>query len=71
MRRSECHPLLRGTRTGKFTHEFSTAEMESLTSICDTVLPPLPFNSPTTSTAAERAFYAVSGAQSPIPDEVS
>ncbi|KAL0548117.1 hypothetical protein IC582_012562 [Cucumis melo] len=71
MRRSECHPLLRGTRTGKFTHEFSTAEMESLTSICDTVLPPLPFNSPTTSTAAERAFYAVSGAQSPIPDEVA
>lgn len=71
MRRSECHPLLRGTGTGKFTHGFSTAEMDTLTSICDTLLPPLPFNSPTTTTPAEKAFYQVSGAQSPIPEEVS
>ena len=80
MRRSECHPLLRGTRSGKFTHGFSVAEMESLATICDTILPPLPLGSSnnngndeidTTDAAAIEAFYAESGSRSPIPDEVS
>lgn len=73
MRRSQCHPLLRGTSSGKFSHGFSAVEMETLATICDTVLPPLPFDSSNNnhSDAAVKAFYAASGSQSPIPDEVS
>ncbi|KAG6582399.1 Long-chain-alcohol oxidase FAO1, partial [Cucurbita argyrosperma subsp. sororia] len=80
MQRSECHPLLRGTRSGKFTHGFSVAEMESLATICDTILPPLPLGSSnnngsdeidTADAAAVEAFYAASGSRSPIPDEVA
>ncbi|KAE8652963.1 hypothetical protein Csa_017769 [Cucumis sativus] len=45
--------------------------MENLTSICDIVLPPLPFDSPITTIAtAKKAFYEVFGLQSPTPDEV-
>ncbi|CAK9318768.1 unnamed protein product [Citrullus colocynthis] len=73
MRRSQCHPLLRGTRSGKFSHGFSAVEMEALATICDTVLPPPPFDSSNNnhSDAAVKAFYAASGSQSPIPDEVA
>ncbi|XP_022940421.1 long-chain-alcohol oxidase FAO1-like [Cucurbita moschata] len=75
MRRSECHPLLRGTRSNKFTHGFSAAEMESITAICDTVLPSLPFDSQGKTNASDiasvEAFYAASGSRSPIPDEVA
>ncbi|KAK7262632.1 hypothetical protein RJT34_30207 [Clitoria ternatea] len=41
--RRECHSLLRGGRgDSKYKHGFSVAEMDSLTSICEVVLPPLP-----------------------------
>lgn len=74
--RTECHPLLRGRREeSKYSHGLSSAEMESLSSICETILPPLP---PTSlegkedqpSKPALQAFSRASGSETPMPDEV-
>ncbi|KAJ9700744.1 hypothetical protein PVL29_006186 [Vitis rotundifolia] len=69
--RRECHPLLRGgRREGKYTHGFSSAEMQSLASICEVLLPPLPLNSiEGQPSKAVQSFYQASGSQHPIPDE--
>ena len=72
----ECHPLLRGGRRGsKYTHGFSSAEMESLGSICEALLPPLQMeslnsmeNNPTSK--AMQFFWKASGSQFSVPDEV-
>jgi long-chain-alcohol oxidase len=75
--RRECHPLLRGgrNRESKYNHGLSSAEMESLSSLCETILPslsPIPKfdgkqNQPT---KAVQAFYRASASQTPMPDEV-
>ena len=75
--RRECHPLLRVVRNreSKYSHGLSSAEMESLSSLCETILPSL---SPTPEldrkqnqpTKAVHAFYGASGSQTPMPDEV-
>ncbi len=76
MRKSESHPLLWGERRGerKYIHGFTAAEMESLASICETLLPPLPLRSfegkDDQSSKAMESFYKASGSQTPIPDEV-
>ncbi|XP_021800094.1 long-chain-alcohol oxidase FAO1 isoform X2 [Prunus avium] len=80
--RMECHPLLRGGRRsgerGKYSHGFSSAEMQSLASVCEALLPALPLNDfcfegkeeqPTNK--AVQSFQKASGAQTPIPDEVA
>lgn len=69
--RRECDPLLRGgRREGKYTHGFSSAEMQSLASICEVLLPPLPLNSiEGQPSKGVQSFYQASGSQHPIPDE--
>ncbi|CAN6677430.1 unnamed protein product [Malus baccata var. baccata] len=76
--RKECHPLLNGGRgyagdDGKYSHGFSSAEMQSLASICEALLPPLyetdKVEQPTTNKTVQ-SFYKASAAQTPIPDEV-
>ncbi|XP_061352831.1 long-chain-alcohol oxidase FAO1 [Gastrolobium bilobum] len=79
--RRECHPLLRGRRgDSKFRHGFSVAEMESLASICEVVMPPLPLDAlkirkeeqddhePSKSV---KSFWNTSASQYPIPHEVA
>ncbi|KAJ6421001.1 hypothetical protein OIU84_028390 [Salix udensis] len=76
--RRECHPLLSGVRNReiKYSHGLSSAEMESLSSLCETLLPslsPIPDldgkqNQPT---KAVQAFYEASGSQTPLPDEMA
>ncbi|CAH9131048.1 unnamed protein product, partial [Cuscuta epithymum] len=75
-----CHPLLRGgRRETKYSHGLSSSEMEALSSVCETLLPPLPLNSlkiPERSDldgaqSAIDEFSKASGAQYPIPDEVA
>lgn len=78
--RSECHPLLRGGRGGsKYKHGFSAAEMESLASICEAVLPPLPMNALKSRKQDQagdddnevlQSFCDISGSRYPIPHEV-
>jgi len=77
--RRECHPLLRGGRGGsKYNHGFSAAEMESLASICDVVLPPLPVNALKSRKQDQagdddkflQSFCDISGSRYPIPHEV-
>ncbi|KAL3582589.1 hypothetical protein D5086_016921 [Populus alba] len=77
--RRECHPLLSGgrTRESKHNHGLSSAEMESLASLCETILPSLP--PPVTTldgkqnqpTKAVQALYRASGSQTPMPDEIA
>ncbi|CAK7327285.1 unnamed protein product [Dovyalis caffra] len=76
--RRESHPLLRGgrNRESKYSHGFSSAEMETLSSLCETILPSV---SPITDldgkqnqpTKAVQAFYRASASQKPTPDEVA
>ncbi|RAL38357.1 hypothetical protein DM860_002335 [Cuscuta australis] len=80
MERNNCHPLLRGGRRDtKYSHGFSSSEMEALSSICEALLPPLPVIN---SSHQERCdldatqesilhFCKASGSHYPIPDEVA
>lgn len=76
--RRNSHPLLRGGKEAgesKYSHGFTAAEMQSLASICETILPPLPLNSleaPNEGqpTNAVQFFCRASGSQPPLPDQV-
>lgn len=73
MGREYCHPLLRGGRRGsKYTHTFSSAQMESLASICETVLPPLQLEclKSEPKSKAVQFFWKASGSEFSVPDEV-
>lgn len=79
--RRECHPLLRGGKgENKYKHGFSAAEMESLASICEVVLPPLPMDAlkirkehqaDNETTKAVQSFWTTSASRYPIPHEVA
>lgn len=77
-----CHSLLRcGRREGeeKYKHGFSSAEMEALASLCDTILPSVPMNSldvprdgeEPISDASIIYFHKASGSQNHVPDQVA
>jgi len=73
--RRECHPLLSGVReNSKYKHGFSVAEMKSLTSICEVVLPSLPMDDSLKkddeSSKDVQSFFNISASMYPIPDEV-
>ncbi|OIS98887.1 PREDICTED: long-chain-alcohol oxidase FAO1 [Nicotiana attenuata] len=67
----KSHPLLRGgRRETKYSHGFSSSEMETLTSICETILPPLPQNEiPDKNSHNIQYLHKASASQYPIPDE--
>ncbi|KAI8011913.1 Long-chain-alcohol oxidase FAO1 [Camellia lanceoleosa] len=75
----ECHPLLRGgRRETKYSHGFSAAQMESLASVCEAILPSLPFNSldvaqsqAQTNKKSIQFFHKASGSHNPVPDEIA
>ncbi|KAJ0035633.1 hypothetical protein Pint_25108 [Pistacia integerrima] len=72
----ECHPLLSGRRKARsnYSHGFSSAEMQTLATICDTILPSIPLEEKQDHPAGNKAleyFYKASGSQAPIPDEVA
>ncbi|KAM5553218.1 hypothetical protein ABKV19_025445 [Rosa sericea] len=84
--RKECHPLLGGASRGSagedgrsYKHGLSSAEMESLASVCEALFPPLPLADPSfegkkeelSRNKAVQSFYQASGAQTGIPDEVA
>ncbi|KAK9137759.1 hypothetical protein Sjap_008353 [Stephania japonica] len=61
-----AHPLLRGGRRELYTHGFSTSELRSLSSICETLAPPLSLNG-----KSDQGFQSAFGSQGPVPDEVA
>ncbi|KAJ9154136.1 hypothetical protein P3X46_027503 [Hevea brasiliensis] len=71
--RKQCHPFLRGEKgEGKYRHGFSSAEMETLNGICETVLPPICIGEKEGQPSKPvQAFFTASGSQTPIPDEIA
>ncbi|XP_043707469.1 long-chain-alcohol oxidase FAO2-like [Telopea speciosissima] len=75
----ECHPLLRGgRRIDSYSHGLSSSQMESLSAICETYIPPVPSEDPlhvgskeVPSSKAVQSFFNASASQKPIPDEVA
>ncbi|XP_019428678.1 PREDICTED: long-chain-alcohol oxidase FAO1-like isoform X1 [Lupinus angustifolius] len=74
----ESHSLLRGgRREGSYKHAFSSAEMESLSSICDALLPPLQLETLETKENRKptskfvKCFWKISGSQFYVPDEIA
>lgn len=66
------HPKLSGRRTSdyKYNHGFSSSQIQSLSAMCQAFIPPI---SPPTNPKPNEAissFYASSGSQFPIPQEV-
>ncbi|MCL7041037.1 hypothetical protein MKW94_029879 [Papaver nudicaule] len=76
----EFHPLLSREKreNGIYNHGFCSSEMQSLTSICETLIPSIPLDpvqmknmdNPPSESVLE-SFYMSSGSQKPIPDEVA
>ncbi|EYU18303.1 hypothetical protein ABFS82_07G049400 [Erythranthe guttata] len=77
MGRGDCHhPLLKGgRRETKYSHGFSSSQIQTLTSICEVLLPPTPLNNPHENINPQndvvQAFYKASASQYPVPDEVA
>ncbi|KAL7113136.1 hypothetical protein ACP275_04G044800 [Erythranthe tilingii] len=73
MKKEEAHPLLRGgrRRSTSYTHGFSASQIQSLTAICQTIIPPLTDDDDDVITGGDlpnhvQAFYSSNG-----PDEVA
>ncbi|KAI3668002.1 hypothetical protein L6452_43073 [Arctium lappa] len=75
--RHHHHPLLRGRRRSsdsKYTHGFSSSQIQSLAAISEAFIPPitLPTNpNPKPNQSAVNFFYSASGSQHPVPHEVA
>ncbi|EEF32533.1 electron carrier, putative [Ricinus communis] len=76
--KESCHPLLRGgiKKVNTYNHGFSSAQIQTLSAFCETLIPPLPVNNfsnelPFDKQKALLSFYKASGSEQPIPDEVA
>ncbi|KAK1379768.1 Long-chain-alcohol oxidase [Heracleum sosnowskyi] len=74
----ECHPLLKGgRRESKYTHGFPPHDLQTLASICEVFLPPVPKNSVPFSSKGDRtdqhiqSFLESSGSDNFVPEEVA
>ncbi|CAI9271261.1 unnamed protein product [Lactuca saligna] len=73
---SECHPLLQGGRDEEYkTGSFSSSEMETISSICEVIVQPLPLSSldghEKKAKESIQSFSTASGSQYPIPNKVA
>ncbi|KAJ0054721.1 hypothetical protein Pint_01693 [Pistacia integerrima] len=75
MKGKQSHPLLRGgSRVFGSSHDLSSAQIQSLAAICETLMPSLPFDiidKHHSDNQALLSFYKASGSQPPIPHEVA
>ncbi|KVI03881.1 Alcohol dehydrogenase, long-chain fatty [Cynara cardunculus var. scolymus] len=70
------HPSLSGGRRSKYTHGFSSSQIQSLAAISEAFIPPIPLPSnpnpnPNHNQSAVNFFYSASGSQHPVPQEVA
>ncbi|CAN1245238.1 Long-chain-alcohol oxidase FAO2 [Linum grandiflorum] len=75
---TECHTLLRRRNTSSYSHGLGSAQIQSLSAICEAFIPPfttLPDNITTVIPLKKKeallSFYGASASQPPIPDEVA
>lgn len=71
----ECHPLLKGgKRETKYSHGYSASELQTLTSISEVLLPPIPSEHDNPKHEHDQSpvdsFFRSSASQYPVPDEV-
>ncbi|GMH20470.1 hypothetical protein Nepgr_022311 [Nepenthes gracilis] len=76
--RRQCHPLLRGERrmenaNATYSHGFSASQLQSLSAMCESFIPPLSLDDQVQSPDHEaiHAFYRASASEPPIPLEVA
>ncbi|GMH30898.1 hypothetical protein Nepgr_032741 [Nepenthes gracilis] len=78
--RKQSHPLLRGGRREKddraSSHGFSSSQIQSLSAMCETLIPSLPLDSlskeiPAPDHEAIHSFFKASGSEKSIPIEVA
>ncbi|KAF5736733.1 alcohol oxidase-related family protein [Tripterygium wilfordii] len=73
----ECDHLLRGGRgEEKYSHGFSSSEMESLASLFETIIPPVPNSAQLEANGDQpnqdvQSFYGLSGSQDHLPDKAA
>ncbi|CAH1436259.1 unnamed protein product [Lactuca virosa] len=72
----ECHPLLQGGRDEEYKNgSFSSSEIETISSICDVIVQPLPLSSldvhENKVKESIQSFSTASGSQYPIPNKVA
>ncbi|PWA51425.1 long-chain-alcohol oxidase FAO2 [Artemisia annua] len=67
------HPLLSGGRRSdsKYSHGFSNSQILSLTAMCEAFIPPISLPENDNVDRFTRSFYAASGSQFPVPQEVA
>uniref|UniRef100_A0A5B7BJZ1 Long-chain-alcohol oxidase n=1 Tax=Davidia involucrata TaxID=16924 RepID=A0A5B7BJZ1_DAVIN len=73
MKGRESHPLLRGGRKecSSYSHGFSSSQIQSLSAICEALIPSHVISKEHPPNQALHYFYKTSGSQSPIPDQVA
>ncbi|VVB05271.1 unnamed protein product [Arabis nemorensis] len=72
--RGRGHPLLRSMRregSSKYNHGFSQSQIQSLSAICQTLLPPPSPETTAEQKASDDSFNVSSGSQPPFTDEVA
>ncbi|XP_050206793.1 long-chain-alcohol oxidase FAO2-like [Mercurialis annua] len=77
--KESCHPLLKGPKKNpktKYSHGFSSGQIQSLSAFCEALIPPLSANNVSTEIPLDKhksvlSFYEASGSDSTIPDEVA
>ncbi|KAM7496126.1 hypothetical protein LguiA_020540 [Lonicera macranthoides] len=73
--KGESHPLLRERRresnNNNYTHCFSSSQIQSLSAICEALIPPIPDQTEHKLTQSLQSFYQISGSHPPIPNEVA
>nr|XP_018624552.1 long-chain-alcohol oxidase FAO2 isoform X2 [Nicotiana tomentosiformis] len=65
MKGKQCHSSLKGGRISRpYSHGFSSSQIQTIASFCETLIPPLPYN-------PQDSFFSSSASQPPFPNEVA
>ncbi|XP_016502308.1 long-chain-alcohol oxidase FAO2 [Nicotiana tabacum] len=75
MKGKQCHSSLKGGRISRpYSHGFSSSQIQTIASFCETLIPPLPYDPQLVSPFNNKAldsFFSSSASQPPFPNEVA